>query len=200
MVTTSKILQSYDVGYAAFTHAHDFVAEGIDWFERWDRMGAPRALQLPVHHAAIVVSPSTVVEAQMKAGVVERPLADYLQSKTTTIVFRRPRGWTPELGQRIAAAARSKVGCKYNTWLIAAQAMANGFVGHAINVLCNDALDRWVSARLDRKREFICSELAAWALNEQPELMGRGMLSAPLNTISPEELFLDRAVFELPTD
>lgn len=197
MITTSRALSRFDVGYIFFTHAHDGVAEGIDFFERWARMEAPKQLSLAVHHTGIVVSPTTVVEAQVQAGVVERPISDYFISPTTTIAFRRPRGWTLSMGMDIAIDARSRIGCKYRMPLICAQLAANSFLGHFLNKLTGNAPDRWVSQFLDKDDEFICSKLSAWCLARRPELARRGILREPLNTISPQELFVDQEAFEL---
>jgi hypothetical protein len=148
-----------------------------------------------VSHAFVVVSATECVEAHWPAVGVA-PLKKYLEDRRTVTVFRRPRGLTSDLAGRIASAALKRVGDKYNVGLIAAQLLANTFVGHYLNRWFNGRPDAWMSARLDRKNEFICSELAASALNAQPEFRGKGILGLPLNTISPQELFEDQVIFE----
>jgi hypothetical protein len=52
-------------------------------------------------------------------------------------------------------------------------------------------------ARLfNKKRRFICSELAAYALNQQPEYHGKGILAQRPFSIDLQELFQDRVIFE----
>jgi hypothetical protein len=184
-------MAGYNPGYVFFTHAHDPVAEGINWFERFGR-----GRNLRVHHTGIVTGTNEVVEAHWRNGVQWARLADYLDITETLIVFRRPQGWTAELGARITAAAVSRVGSAYDKGLILAQLMSNTLIGWLLNVWFRGGPERWVSARLDRRQAFICSELSAWALNEQAEFRGKGVLGLPLDTISPQELFDDQYVFE----
>ena len=48
--------------------------------------------------------------------------------------------------------------------------------------------------------KWICSELTAYALDEQPEYHDQGILKRPNATISPQELFEDSVIFEPWTD
>jgi len=190
--STQNPLAAYDVGYIGWTHVPGELADGICYFERWDRVQ-----QIAVSHALVVTGTEFCVEAHWPR-VAAAPLANYFNDPKTVIVFRRPRGWTPELGQRIADAAASKVGAKYDLPLILSQLAAHTLCGHYLNKWFNNRPDDYVSRWLDRKDQFICSELAAFALNEQPEFRGKGILSRPLDTINPQELFEDPVLFEAP--
>jgi hypothetical protein len=183
-------LAGYNVGYIGFTHVPSLLADGICYFERWAQLS-----DIKVSHALIVTGPDECVEAHWPR-VNRAPLSKYLNDPNTVTVFRKPRGWTEEMGKRIAATAASQIGDKYNVGLIAAQLMANTFIGHYLNKWFDGRPDAWMSARLDRKNQFICSELASWALNEQPELTGKGILAEGADRISPQELFEDKVVFE----
>jgi hypothetical protein len=184
-------LAGYNIGYIGFTHVPGFLADGICYFERWSKLS-----DVSVTHAFVVTGVNECAEAHWLHGVQAASLGKYLKDPNTVTVFRRPRGWSMELGNRISASARSRIGSRYNIGLIAAQCMANTFVGHYLNKWFSGRPDAWMSARLDRKNEFICSELAAFAMNEQPEFRSRGILSSPLDTISPQELFEDQVIFE----
>ena len=187
----STQLGAYNQGYVFFAHAHDPVAEGIDWFERFGR-----AKNLAVHHTGIVGDANVAIEAHWRVGVWRARLTDYLNSTETLIVFRKPKGWTPGLGKRIAAAAESRIGRPYNKGLIFAQLCSNTLIGYTLNRLFNCRPEIWVSKMLDRRQAFICSELSAWSLDQQPEFCGHGILSAPLDTITPQELFDDTTLWE----
>ncbi len=188
-------LSGYNVGYIGFTHCPGLLSDGICYFERWARLS-----DIAVSHAFVVTKAfdgdyPELVEAHWPV-VKGAKLSEYTDDRRTVLVFRRPRGWTLEMGMRIAAQARFRIGARYNTGLILSQLMAHTFVGHYLNKWFNNRPDQWVSERLDRKDEFICSELAATALNEQPELRGKGILAGPLDTISPQALFEDQVIFE----
>jgi len=189
----SSGMAGYNVGYVFFTHAHDALAEGIDFYERWARGKG----DLAVHHTGIVASETEVIEAHWQMGVRRAPLSKYWDDMETMIVFRRPAGWTAELGQRIAASALAMEGRPYDKGLILSQLCANTFIGHCLNKWFKGRPEEWVAKRLDNKQAFICSELSAYALDEQPEFAGLGILGREmLDCISPQELFEDDKLFE----
>jgi len=49
---------------------------------------------------------------------------------------------------------------------------------------------------LNNEKRWICSELAAYCLDEQREYRGKGILAKPEDTIDPQELFEDETIFE----
>ncbi|MDB6066050.1 MAG: hypothetical protein JWR26_2258 [Pedosphaera sp.] len=182
---------NYDVGHIGFTYVGGVVSTGVAYFERWNRIGDIR-----VTHTFVVIGDNECIEAHIDEGVARVPLSKYLNDPGCRIFFRKPRGWTPALGQRIAATAASKLGCKYDTRLIAAEAAAHTVVGHWLNRVFGSWPNHLVSRVLDRPDRWICSELVAYALQQQPELQGLGVLRFPPDTIDPQELFEDHALFE----
>jgi hypothetical protein len=100
------------------------------------------------------------------------------------------------LGRRIAEAAAVKIGSRYNTSLIAADAVADSVAGHWLNRLLHSWPDRMLSRLCDRPEHWICSQLVAYALAQQPEFRGTGVLRFPSNTIDPQELFEENLLFE----
>ena len=183
--------REHQIGYIFFVSNTSLVAEGIGWFQRWQQTG-----KISVFHTGVVTGPDECVEAHWRTGVALNNLADYEASKETLILYRKPRGWTPELGNSIAASAKGRLGARYNKGLILSQLASNTFVGHALNWLFNGGPERWLSRVMDDKQEFICSELSAYALAQQPIFEGKGILAQPLDTISPQELFEDNVLFE----
>lgn len=182
---------NYDIGYAGFTFVGGAVSDGIAYFERWSRLS-----DIKVSHALTVSGPNECIEAHMGEGVARAPLSKYFDDPTTQIFFRKPKPWNLSIAHNILLAAASKIGCKYATDLIIAEAAANSLAGHLINEVLHDEPNRVVSDLLADPNAFICSQLVAYALGQQPELKGRGILANPFDTITPQQLFEDPIIFE----
>jgi len=210
----------YDIGWIFFVHETGLIADGIDWFERWARRDVERAAKplgsvgaskrfepnnaptlstlqrsTTVTHTGVVAGDNVCIEAHWRTGVAKGFLDKYPAEE---IIFRRPRGWAVTTGIHIAAAAACRLGSKYNKALILSQLLANTFIGHFVNRLCRGWVNDKVSAWLDHKNQFICSELSACALAEQPQYRGQGVLAQPLDTISPQMLFDCEELWEKP--
>lgn len=182
---------NYRIGYIGFSFDDaSVVSRGIAYLTRWTRMG-----EVKVSHALIVAGDGLCVEAQMGRGVVVQTLDAYFDAPHVHLFFRKPRGHTAEIGGRIAAAARAQVGAKYDNLLIAAQAMQGCFLGRWVRAVFGDRPDEVVSRLLDDPTRWICSELAAYALDSQPEYADKGVLKKPDFTIDPQELFEDTEIF-----
>jgi hypothetical protein len=190
-IITPQFGVNYDTGYIGFTYTGGFVAAGVAYFERWNRLS-----DIKVTHALIVSGENECIEAHIDEGVARVSLAKYFADPQCRIFFRKPRGWNPGLGQRIAAAAAAKVGDRYNTGLVVAEGVADTVAGRWMNKLFHEWPHRVLNRWLARPNEFICSELAAYALAQQPEFAGLGVLAKPLDTIDPQELFEDTELFE----
>jgi hypothetical protein len=100
------------------------------------------------------------------------------------------------MGARIVLSAARHLGENYNWKLIAADALDRSFVGRLVNGLSGDELELALTRLADSPKEEICSKLVALALNDQPELQGRGVLAQPARIILPKTLFVDQSVFE----
>jgi hypothetical protein len=180
-----------EVGHIGFTYVPGWVSAGVAFAERWNRRST-----IKVTHTLVVSGASECIEAHIDEGVAKVSLEKYFGDPSCRIFFKRPRGWTPELGARIAASAATQVGCSYNTSLIVAQAAVDTWLGHWCNRLLGAWPDRVLSWALDRQHRWICSQLVAYALAQQPEFRGRGVLSQPLDTIDPQQLFEDDLLWE----
>jgi hypothetical protein len=183
--------KNYKIGYIGFTFDDaSIVSHGIAYFTRWTRMS-----QIKVSHALVVTGDNQCVEALMGKGVVEQPLSKYFDNPKRHIFFRKPRRYTHQVGTRIAETAAEQVGAKYDRLLIAAQAMQGCFLGRWVRAVFGEKPDRFVSRLLNGKDKWICSELAAYALDSQPEYEDKGILQKPDFTIDPQELFEDDVIF-----
>lgn len=192
---------NYDVGYIGFTsRTDDLVAAGIAWFERFQEVagsgvegrGAPTGIV--VEHALVVTGPDQCVEAHAGTGVQKSTLSKYWNDPHCRLFFRKPRKWSKILGEDIAISAQRHIGEKYGYGLILADALANTYAGHVLNVWLRNWPNRLFCKLWDRAGTEVCSELAAKALQEN--VRNVGCLNQPARMIIPQELFEDPFIFE----
>lgn len=182
---------NYRPGFIGFTFRDgSIVSKGIIYFTRWDRMSDFKA-----SHTLIATEENSCVEAQGR-GVVEAPLNHYFDDLRYAIAFRKPRGWTPELGERIVKSAREHIGKKYGYALIVGNAITHSVAGKLFSKITKGWTTRVISKWFDAHDAEICSETVALALQAQPELAKLGCLKNHANTITPQRLFEDDEVFE----
>ncbi|MDD5482908.1 MAG: hypothetical protein PHP98_04575 [Kiritimatiellae bacterium] len=182
---------NYKIGYIGFTFDDSsIVSHGIAYFTRWTRMS-----DIKVSHVLVVAGKNICIEAQMGQGVVKQPLIKYFNSRTTQIFFRKPRRYTQKIGRRIVRAAARQVGAQYDKLLIAAQAMQGCFLGRWSKAVFGDKPHKFIGRLLNEEDKWICSELAAYALDSQAEYRDKGVLKKPDFTIAPQELFEDDVIF-----
>jgi hypothetical protein len=183
--------RDYGPGWVGFVGHHSLLARAINWFTRWWRHdGEPS-----VSHTFLVTGPDECIEAN--AGGIERSgLAQYLADPRYRVYFRQPRGWTPEMGARLAAAAEPYIGYDYDFDLLFADALSYSVIGRRVNGLSKNELDEWITHLAESPRETICSGVVSLALQSQPELAGRGSLRLPARENNPQMLFSDEEVFE----
>ena len=183
---------NYKAGYIGFVYYGDWItSRGIAYFTRWARMS-----EVKVSHCFVVACKNDVIEALMKPGVVVDHISKYFEDPHCQVFFRKPHGWNQDLADAIVYTAAGQVGDKYDLSLIVTQALQGTFLGKAINKLFKGKPDEFLSRLSDDADRWICSELCAYCLDEQPSLRDRGILAKPVNTIDPQELFEDPDVFE----
>jgi hypothetical protein len=183
---------NYKKGYVGFTYYNTSVlSKGIAYMTRWAKMS-----DIKVSHTLIITGKDECIEAHIKEGVVRSTLSKYFDDANCQIFFRKPVGLTSDIANRIEAVAAVQVGTKYDTKLIAAQAAHGGILGKLVNRVFHGKPDRLVSKLLNRDDRWICSELVAYCLDEQPEYRDKGILHDPKETIDPQELFEDTVIFE----
>jgi len=183
--------ENYKSGYIGFTHTGgQVVSRGIAWFTRWSRLS-----DLHVSHTLVVTGENECVEAVMDKGVVKSSLDKYFNDTKTQIFFRKPRKCTNAIGTRIAETALAQVGTRYDHLLLAAQMLEGSFLRRWIHSTFRESPDRLVGSLLNRDARWICSELAAYCLDCQPEYADKGILAHPNYAIDPQELFEDEEIF-----
>lgn len=193
----------YNIGYIGFTNTGGGIADAIAYGERWERykLNCRDVVEPAVTHVFVCTGENAGIEAHLETGVAKFSLLKYSMDPNCKLYFRRPRGWTPELGARIAAAAatpypQGPFGCSYDMGLIVADSLSDTIVGHSMNALTLGASKRSLCWMLGRKDRRICSQTGAQCLAMQPEYRGKGCLAQPLNTIDPQQLFEDLILFE----
>ncbi len=184
---------NYNKGYIGFTYdgTHP-VGRGIAYFTKWYKMSNIHAT-----HVLIVTGKNSCIEADAASNMVkESPLEPYFAPSNRQIFFRKPRDISDEIAARIVSTLESELGKKYDYKLILAHAISGGLPGYLMNRLSKGVLKERLSSVLDCPNSYICSELAAYALDEQPEYRDRGVLNLPNSTINPQNLFEDDEIFE----
>jgi len=183
---------THDIGYIGFTYFDEsFVSRGIAYYTRWSRLS-----EITVSHALIVTGENECIEALAeKNRVTKSPLEKYFRNPKCAIFFRKPFQWSEEIGNRISTTALTQNGTKYDYNLIAADMVRGSFIGHLISGCFKGRKSDILTKLLNDDKRWICSELAAYALDEQPEYKDRGILNKEAATITPQELFEDATVF-----
>jgi hypothetical protein len=184
---------NYNKGYIGFTYNGNHpIGQGIAYFTKWAKIS-----NIYATHALIVKDEKLCIEADaLKNCVTERPLKDYFDDEKCQIFFRKPKDLTDDIANRILQTVKPEVGKKYDFKLILTQALAGTFAGHFFDQLLRGKFEDKLAKILNNPNKWICSELAAYALDEQPEYKDQGILKRPNATISPQELFEDSVIFE----
>jgi hypothetical protein len=185
--------KNYGAGYVGFTYTgSNLISRGIAYVTRWSRMHP-----IKVSHALIVSGENECIEAHAQGGVRRAPLSTYFNDEHCQIFFRKPRNLTPELAARIIATAAAQLGCRYDLSLIAGQLEGNLLLANLVRRLSGRGFEEAVCRLKDHPDRWICSELVAHCLDQQPEYRDRGVLNRSDATIDPQELFEDDALFTL---
>lgn len=191
---TPRYGENYKRGFIGFTFKDDsFVSHGIAFMTRWDNLK-----RIPVSHALVVTDDSTCVEAIMGKGVVRSDLRDYFNDPHTHIFFKKPRDITDIDTVQIVSAADKEVGADYANRLIVNNFLRNTFLGHFIDEVTDNKFFDKLASGVQKQGDFICSQLAAHAMNaaELWTYRGKGILGRPEAAINPQNLSCDEVVFK----
>lgn len=184
--------KDYDRGWIGFNHSSSWMSQVIGSVGH-RRQESP----VVISHAFIVTGEDTCVEAAFKKGVLVTSLTEqYFNMTSRYVVFRKPRGLTPELADRICDLAEEQVGTRFDNGVLIAHALNDHFVGWLINKVTGDAARAASDALFNQKDEWICSELAAYVLNRIPEFSEIGNLDQRPGMLTPQELFENDEIFE----
>jgi hypothetical protein len=185
--------QHYDLGWIGFVHGPSRLSRAITYLTRRDRVG-----DIIVNHALVVTGPDECVEANMPVGVVVNRLSEayFDREDEGEVIFRKPKGLTAEIAERVAARAKSEVGARFDITGMVAEGLGGTFLGHFLNSLFDNKPRELMAKLLHEKGQWVCSDLAMYCLREQPEFRGKGVLTRPVGTVSPQALFEDEEVFD----
>ena len=184
--------KNYDRGFVFGTNKmDDFVHAGIAYFQRWERMDI-----LKCQHVGLVVDENTIIQAHVGIGVHEASISTLFDDPCTQVFFRKPKGLTSEMANRIVGTASMHLGQDYDKSLILAHAANGTFLGRLASKMTDGASERALCEWLDDPFQWICSELVADALDTQPELKDQGILALPDCAIKPQELISDEIIYE----
>ncbi len=184
--------ENYDRGYIAFGYgSNHFASKGIAYFTRLSRLG-----DVKVSHALIVTGPDSCIEARYHGGVQEGSLKQYFDDEKYQLFLRKPRNLTSEIATSIIEKAATQLNCKYDTALLLSQAVNGSFLGKILDRTFGNSADLMLSALVNSKARWVCSELVAYAMDNHPEYHDKGILKDPHETIDPQELFEDTELFE----
>lgn len=184
--------KDYDRGWIGFNHAGSWFSAGIAHVEQWKQVS-----DVTISHVFVVTGDDECVEAAYPKGVVRSKLSvEYWPKSDRYVVFRKPKGLTPEIADRIITTAEAELGAGFDFHTTANLALQKDFIGWIINRLTDDAANRAVDYLIEDDNAWLCSALGAYCLKSQPEYDGVGILRNRPGMITPQELFEDDDLFE----
>jgi len=182
--------ENYDKGYIGFSYEKGaIVSIGIAFITRWARIS-----DVKVSHAFVVTGEDSCVEAVGK-GVQVQTLKHYFDNPHYQVFFRKPVQYNADVANRICQTASEQVGEAYDHSLIPAHAMFGFKWLKRLNKLTGGIFRSLVMRLMNSEDEWICSELAAYSLDEQPEYHDKGVLRQRNEAIDPQALFEDNEIF-----
>jgi len=185
--------RNYKQGYIGFTKKDSSIASmGIAHFTGWQKMS-----DIHVTHTLVVLDRNTCIEADFTTNSVRKSeLARYFADPECQIFFRKPVDFTEKIGDSIARTALKEVGKEYDSGAILTQLLSGSLAGRILDRVVRGRFEDAIAKLLSDSDKWICSELVAYALDEQPIYRDKGILDRPNSTISPQELFEDSQIFE----
>lgn len=188
-----KYGKNYEKGYIGFSfYSNNLSSEGIAFFTKDARTGP-----IKVSHSLIVSAENECIESHTDGNAVRRhSLSTYFDDPRRQIFFRKPVGLTPKIAESIVNIAASQIGYSYDPLAGLAVAITNSFMGKVLNERFRGNFDDMVASLLNLDNKWMCSELVAYCLDQQPEYKGKGILMSPPGVISPQQLFEDNVIFE----
>jgi hypothetical protein len=151
---------------------------------------------IPVSHAFVVTGEDECIEAAFPRGVVRSSLAEeYFHRADRYVIFRKPKGLNADLADRIVRVAQQQVGAEFDHRALVGAGLSANFVAALIDRLFGGSPRDFLAQVADDEGRWICSELVAFCLDQQPEFRGRGVLQHPSATIGPQWLFESEDLF-----
>lgn len=183
---------NYNKGDIGFTYdSSNLPSKGIVYVTGWSSLSAVK-----VSHALIVSGENECIEAHSSTGVVKRKLSDYFDNSHCQIFFREPLGLSQDLADRIVQVAESQIGKNYDFDVLPDLLIARTHLGWSLNRVCQGKLEELIGKLHENDQKWICSELAAFCLDQQPEFHDQGILKKSNSVIAPQELFESKELFK----
>lgn len=185
--------KDFGLGWVGFVHSSCQLLSGsIAYLTRRDKKG-----DVTVTHSFLVTGPDECVEANLPVGVVTSDLAkEYLGRDDRLVLFRKPKGLTPAVARRLVARAKAQLGAKFDYGAFAAEGLTDSFLGHLVDSLLGGKPKKLLAGLLHQKGRYVCSELVAYCLRQEPRFREKGVLARPPGVLTPQELFEDGELFE----
>lgn len=184
--------KNYDRGWIGFNHASSLMSQGIALVTQ-----SQRERGIPISHAFIVTGEDSCVEAAFGKGVVRSSLTkQYFDKPERYVVFRKPRGLHDRLADRIVECADREVGTEFNNKILLGSVARKTLLSTIVDSLYEGNGDDAIASLCEDDDAWICSELAAYVLRQQPELAHLGVLKRPCGAIEPQLLFECDELFE----
>ena len=185
--------ETYKKGYIGFVNRDTSVMSlGIAFFTGWDSIA-----EIHTTHALIVTGENSCVEADAQGNCVKvSALKPYFDNPNCLIFFRKPFDLTETTATSIAELALNAVGRKYDFGAILAQAISGSQAGSFYDRLSRGAMGNTLANILESPDRWVCSELAAYVLDQQSKYKDLGILKYANAAISPQELFQDLEIFD----
>ncbi|MCO6045507.1 hypothetical protein NG895_16470 [Aeoliella sp. ICT_H6.2] len=184
--------ENYDRGWIGFNHASSFMARGIALVTYSQRQRG-----IPISHAFIVTGEDSCVEAAFGKGVVRSSLTkQYFDNPERYVVFRKPRGLDADLAERIVQCAEQEVGAEFNNKILFSSVARKTLLTTIVDSLYSGDADHAIASLCEEDDAWICSELAAYVLRQQPEFHDVGVLKRPCGAVEPQLLFESDELFE----
>lgn len=177
--------EDYHRGWIGFNHADSWFSKGIAQVEQWRQ-----ASDVTVSHVFVVTGEDECVEAAYPKGVVRSKLSkEYWPKEDRYVIFRKPKGLTPELADRITQTAEEQLGTDFDYATTTNLALQKNFLGWIVNWLTDDEVNRAGNYLVEGDSRWLCSALGAYCLKSQKEFDGIGVLKNRPGMITPQELF-----------
>jgi hypothetical protein len=186
--------EDYGLGWVGFVHADSLISGAIAYLTRRERQG-----EVVISHAFLVSGPNECIEANLPAGVVASDIdKEYLGRDDRLVIFRRPKCLSKAAAGRIVKRARAQVGAAFDYGGFAAEGLGDTFVGYLFNTLLGGVPKEKLAEFLHQKGRYVCSDLVAYCLRQEPRYKAKEILNQPAGALTPQALFEDDDLFDPP--
>ena len=178
--------EDYKEGYVFFSYTtENIVSAGLALFQACEMKSG-----LPVSHCGIISGTGRCLESTTPTTREDDFIREYVNDPHTIVFLRKPKGWTPEMAQKMIAQGRKHIGEKY-AYL--------GLLGSAIRIIFSWGFKLFPKLRykddpLNSDKTTYCSEYVALCMRAGG--MGKvGCLAYNPENVYPSTLFEDKEIW-----